>query len=76
MISTESNERPLTVSFEMPVLMEPMEWNSRKRPFRRGRDFYESIGSPKKVLAPMVNQSEFVSWSAPVSSAILSCRLM
>jgi hypothetical protein len=26
----------------------------------RGRQFYESLGSPKKVLAPMVNQSEFV----------------
>lgn len=26
-----------------------------------GRAFYESIGSPKFVVAPMVNQSEFVS---------------
>jgi tRNA-dihydrouridine synthase 1 len=26
----------------------------------RGREFYESIGSPKLVLAPMVDQSEFV----------------
>lgn len=26
-----------------------------------GRAFYESIGSPKVVLAPMVDQSEFVS---------------
>jgi hypothetical protein len=26
-----------------------------------GRAFYESIGSPKKVVAPMVDQSEFVS---------------
>jgi hypothetical protein len=26
----------------------------------RGRAFYESIGSPKLVLAPMVEQSEFV----------------
>jgi tRNA-dihydrouridine synthase 1 len=25
-----------------------------------GRAFYESIGSPKIVLAPMVEQSEFV----------------
>ena len=25
-----------------------------------GRAFYESIGSPKMVLAPMVEQSEFV----------------
>jgi len=28
-----------------------------------GRAFYESIGSPKYVLAPMVDQSEFVSCS-------------
>jgi hypothetical protein len=25
-----------------------------------GRAFYESIGSPKVIVAPMVNQSEFV----------------
>lgn len=28
-----------------------------------GRAFYESIGSPKFVLAPMVDQSEFVRFS-------------
>jgi tRNA-dihydrouridine synthase 1 len=28
-----------------------------------GRAFYESIGSPKYILAPMVDQSEFVSQS-------------
>jgi hypothetical protein len=26
-----------------------------------GREFYESLGSPRKVLAPMVDRSEFVS---------------
>lgn len=26
-----------------------------------GRAFYESIGSPKAIVAPMVDQSEFVS---------------
>ncbi len=26
-----------------------------------GRAFYESIGSPKLILAPMVDRSEFVS---------------
>jgi tRNA-dihydrouridine synthase 1 len=32
----------------------------RKRVKLHGRAFYESIGSPKLVLAPMVEQSEFV----------------
>lgn len=31
-----------------------------KRVKLRGRAFYESIGSPKLILAPMVEQSEFV----------------
>ena len=31
-----------------------------------GRAFYESIGSPKIVLAPMVDRSEFVG-SCPVA---------
>lgn len=30
-----------------------------------GRAFYESIGSPKLVLAPMVEQSEFVRFLSP-----------
>jgi hypothetical protein len=30
-----------------------------------GRAFYESIGSPKLVLAPMVEQSEFVRFLNP-----------
>jgi tRNA-dihydrouridine synthase 1 len=33
--------------------------NGKKRKLH-GRAFYESIGSPKLVLAPMVEQSEFV----------------
>jgi len=36
-----------------------------------GRTFYESIGSPKFVLAPMVDQSEFVS---PLPKAIPTYR--
>lgn len=30
-----------------------------------GREFYESLGRPKIVLAPMVDQSEYVSSSVP-----------
>lgn len=39
-----------------------------------GRAFYESIGSPKHVVAPMVDQSEFV--SSPAACAVCSpvCR--
>lgn len=36
-----------------------------------GRAFYESIGSPKFVLAPMVDQSEFVPLSSPFSKSML-----
>lgn len=35
----------------------------RKRVKLHGRAFYESIGSPKLVLAPMVEQSEFVRYA-------------
>jgi tRNA-dihydrouridine synthase 1 len=33
---------------------------STMRPKLHGRAFYEAIGSPKHILAPMVDQSEFV----------------
>lgn len=40
-----------------------------------GRAFYESIGSPKHVVAPMVDQSEFVSSPATwASCSSLICR--
>ena len=29
--------------------------------FPRGREFYKAIGEPKRVVAPMVDQSELVS---------------
>ena len=35
-----------------------------------GRAFYESIGSPKLVLAPMVEQSEFVCSITPLYSQV------
>lgn len=38
-----------------------------------GRAFYESIGSPKHIVAPMVDQSEYVGAHAPfcVAAALL-----
>jgi len=33
-----------------------------------GRAFYESLGSPKLILAPMVDQSEFVRFSLLLQS--------
>jgi tRNA-dihydrouridine synthase 1 len=48
--------------------IEPTIHDAASRPSKRvklhGRAFYESIGSPKLVLAPMVDQSEFVSGSS------------
>lgn len=35
-----------------------------------GRQFYESIGSPKYIVAPMVDRSEFVSRLRSVRTSI------
>jgi hypothetical protein len=40
-------------------------------PKLHGRAFYESIGSPKLILAPMVDRSEFVSLEACDSRKML-----
>ncbi len=40
---------------------EPIVVEGEGRAKIRGRAFYESIGSPKYIVAPMVDQSEFVS---------------
>jgi hypothetical protein len=45
------------------------EASSNGRPQKlHGRAFYESIGSPKFILAPMVDQSEFVRIVPPLLS--------
>lgn len=41
----------------------PTVKDGEERTKLHGRAFYESIGSPKYVVAPMVDQSEFVSLS-------------
>lgn len=45
----------------------PNQYGGTARQKLFGRAFYESIGSPKLILAPMVEQSEFVrrSYIAP-----------
>ena len=40
--------------------------NPAKRVKLTGRAFYESIGSPKLIVAPMVDRSEFVSTAIDV----------
>ena len=46
-----------------PPTIASMEGSSRAK--LHGRAFYESIGSPKLILAPMVDRSEFVSTFPP-----------
>ena len=43
-----------------------------ERPKLHGRAFYESLGSPKVVLAPMVDQSEYVCTLSAVDRPIHS----
>ena len=50
--------------------MEESAPREAKRRKLEGRAFYESIGSPKLILAPMVDQSEFV--GIALSPAIVS----
>lgn len=49
---SEANEPPTPASTNPP--------SPAKRRKLTGRAFYESLGSPKMILAPMVDQSEFV----------------
>lgn len=41
-----------------------MSTDSKRTDKLHGRQFYESIGSPKMILAPMVDQSEYVHQSS------------
>ena len=51
-IKSMANELPMPASNNTP--------SPAKRRKLSGRAFYQSLGSPKMVLAPMVDQSEFV----------------
>lgn len=56
-----SNRLFATMAIEIPsgAPAHSINMNGRKTKLH-GRAFYESIGSPKLILAPMVEQSEFV----------------
>ena len=61
-------ENPATkTSIEMPNGTEVVQNGNENKAVNdgssklHGRAFYESIGSPKVILAPMVDQSEYVS---------------
>lgn len=51
----------------MPELAPAFTQPPTSRTKLHGRDFYKSIGSPKMILAPMVDQSEFVRASTLLS---------
>ena len=38
--------------------------------FPRGRDFYKAIGEPRRIVAPMVDQSDLVD----ISRKYINCR--
>jgi tRNA-dihydrouridine synthase 1 len=57
-VSTTTEPPPAVTMVDTPV-------QSGLRPKLHGRAFYESIGSPKYIIAPMVDASEFVSRAIP-----------
>jgi hypothetical protein len=57
--STESAPAPAVIE-TIATTTATTESNGVKRRKLQGREFYESIGSPKTIVAPMVEQSEFV----------------
>ncbi|KAI5789388.1 dihydrouridine synthase-domain-containing protein [Pyronema domesticum] len=56
--STESAPAPAVIE-TIATTTATTESNGVKRRKLQGREFYESIGSPKTIVAPMVEQSEF-----------------
>jgi hypothetical protein len=54
----------MTVPSGKTILLDKMSATPEKL---TGRAFYESIGSPKIVLAPMVDRSEFVGSCSMIS---------
>ncbi|KAI9646171.1 tRNA dihydrouridine synthase [Ciborinia camelliae] len=58
---TVSNDLPAVEAAHPESIISEKHTNGSSNPSKKlhGRSFYESIGSPKFILAPMVDQSEF-----------------
>jgi hypothetical protein len=58
-------------SVQQEISLEQDGGKASKPKTLHGRAFYESLGSPRFVLAPMVDQSEFVILASPSKDTLL-----